>query len=538
MLIARLPGVAAAAATPSEAPGPIAIFQGFNTFSGAGLSTIVTAPPGKPPVAIPQDISNSYRICTSFDDISQQFGVDASVSADEFLVAKTDLTSSFLNSLNITTTSVVIGISYFASTQTEATAYELPTSFAMPKTQAELAQFVAKYGDQFVNSITKGAGYIACYVFYAESVDEQTKVHSQLTGNGVGEEGEFSVSVAANWDKQLKSITTRSIFVGRCFGVAEPPPTSIDDAAAFLPTVVKSAQSAGTVPSFSTLHYEDAGMKSVINQFGKQLVVNRGLFQTLATYADQLTALTTQMNAVKKAEMAYGYEDDQTLDQYLHSITTDQTPEINNLIGQLQNDPLKPPTAGVIAQPAALGWGTPVLNFTLINGPSWGAHNGAGGSQVTYFDRGLVYGGQTLANIEINGGDEVNYIVLTYGNQPPVQIGGSKGGGSGSQSIKFAPGETVTSVSCKVGGDWVNQITIVTNLEGSPQQSVPWPPHGRSTTPFGPWPSESEPLPQGTSFAGFSGSGNAGDDYHLWSIQPVAVQFSVAKWIKSSPEGC
>ena len=146
---------------PVAVQGPTQLYQGFSTFSGQGLSTVAVGG-AQSPVPVP-NTSNSYRICTSFDDLSTFFSVDASLSTDEFVLSKADATSKFLSSLNITSQSVVIAFSYVSTSTYSADQFNVPADL-IPTTAADMQQYLLQNGDMFVQSIAKGAGYDGCYV--------------------------------------------------------------------------------------------------------------------------------------------------------------------------------------------------------------------------------------------------------------------------------------------------------------------------------------------------------------------------------------
>jgi len=510
---------------PVAVQGPTHLYQGFSTFSGQGLSTVAVGG-AQSPVPVP-NTSNSYRICTSFDDLSTFFSVDASLSTDEFVLSKADATSKFLSSLNITSQSVVIAFSYFSTSTYSADQFNVPADL-IPTTAADMQQFLLQNGDMFVQSIAKGAGYVGCYVFYAQSVSEQQSVSTQLTANDVSEEGEISAKVNAIWQTAIQSISTRSSFVGQSFGVSGGTPAALADVAGFLTQVDAASSLPGAaVLSYVGLPYEKAGLEAAINSFAPDVVTNRATYPTLAAYADQIEVVATQINAVQRAQMAFGYTADQQLNHRIGQITQDQSLVLGWIQSMAQSPWLEP--ASTITQPVSLSWGMPILSFKLIPGPSWGNHAGTGGDRVTYFDPGLIYGGHNLTSVTVNGGGEVNYLLLDYAGLDTLHLGAPDGGGSGPQTLNLAPDETIANVSCEAG-NYVNRLIIQTSLG----QTLDWPNHANSAASYGPWPAPNS-LPPNTVFAGFGGSYDSKDKQHLWTITPVAVEMLPAAWLPIPP---
>src|SRR5262249_45610476 len=97
----------------------------------------------------------------------------------------------------------------YASLITGDSAYtDVQPPAALP-TPAGLNQFFQTYGDCFVSSLTVGAEYIAAFVFYAQSQEEQTAVTTALSAQGITDEGDLSASVAAGLQVATTTIQTR-----------------------------------------------------------------------------------------------------------------------------------------------------------------------------------------------------------------------------------------------------------------------------------------------------------------------------------------
>ena len=90
-------------------------------------------------------------------------------------------------------------------------------------------------------------------------------------------------------------------------------------------------------------------------------------------------------------------------------------------IQELAENPLDA-FGGDVNEPKSLSDGTPQLNFTLWYDTTFGGAAGSG-AEVANFDSAIVYGGNALRSIAINGGSEVNYLLLQYGSLQPEATG-------------------------------------------------------------------------------------------------------------------
>src|SRR5262245_49365678 len=240
-------------------PGPVALFQGYSTFSGAGQATAVGGDfsPTNPLT------TNKWSVCTDFSSVSTSLAIDTSVSQDEFLVSSNSVSAQFANSLHLTQYSVTILVNCSSFISSEATSYNLLPTVTPPDDTDSLAQFIATNGDQFVSSITAGVQLLAAYVFYCTSLDEQTTVTAQLKGQDLDEDGEVDADFGTNPAKVSQSVSTRQAFTSQLVGLNLAPPSTPADIWTFLPQINAASVSPGYVASVTTTPYEDVGLLEV-----------------------------------------------------------------------------------------------------------------------------------------------------------------------------------------------------------------------------------------------------------------------------------
>lgn len=203
--------------------------------------------------------------------------------------------------------------------------------------------------------------------------------------------------------------------------------------------------SPGYVASVTTKIYEDVGLLDVISDYGPDLVSNRALYGILSGYLAQLDVLQNRLGTIQDAYYAYAYDGDTKVAERVSQLEIDLG-TVTGLIGDMQATPLQNPPTTAIPQPASLDGTIPSLAFTLLPGPLWGGDNGIG-NRVTYFDPSIVLGGNALTEVTINGGSEVNYLILSYGQLDPLHLGAPDGGSKGSQAITLQPQQFILSAT-------------------------------------------------------------------------------------------
>ncbi|MDL2409271.1 hypothetical protein PY650_27290 [Rhizobium calliandrae] len=515
---------------PSLPAPPTVLFQGYSSFSGAGLQTAVG---GDEPSPTFTDSIDRCTVLTDFTSLATFFEVSATASVNEFLVDSADAKASFLNSLHITQFSVVIAIYRKETASLSVTSQvNLLPSVSMPTTKGELLSFVTSNGDSWVNSITSASEYVACYVFYSMSLDEQEAVKAQISGKIIEEDGSASAGFTTAQQSKLEQISTRSLFVGQSFGLdissSGLDASNLLDVGQIATMVTRTtAQNSGWIIAYGGLPYENInGFLPLIKE--TELPANRITYAQLAPWADKLQARIDQVNAVVAIYDAYGYAGDtkigtiSTIGTWAQAMSTDWQ-ELVNQIQELTLNPLDPPSNPGAIPPGSLSYGVPMLNYFMSpqTPPLWGGSSGPGDA-ATYVDSSIILGGNVLEALTIDGGAEVNYVQMKYTNlSDPILLGRQEGGSAKSWPLQPEEGERVATVSVTAGA-LINQLTVTTNKG----LIATWPRTPHKAAPQNPWP----PTP-GLAFVGFAVTFNAsGSDHCLKTLTPVSVTFQPANW--------
>jgi hypothetical protein len=516
---------AATRTRPSASPAAVAptpvttLFQGYNSFTGSACSTAVTG------TSATRGASNrlDYTVCTDFESLLLALSISTSVT-DSFLVGSVDAKASFVNRLNLTSYSVTVLV--YASNVTGDAAY---TGVQPPSTMpTDLNQFFQTYGDTFVSELTLGAEYVAAWVYYAQSKDEQTAVTSALSYHGITEEGEVSATFATSLQLATQSIQTRqtsSQLVTGITGLTLPdsPPEMIDFALGFgarQPTVP-------TVIAYGTTGYEHVpGFAPLF----EPIVENRDLFEGtdgqagLAADLSTLAGLKNQIAWIQQVYQTYGYTGD------VDMVTSgpggkafqveDDSAQLATAIDLIAQDPTK--TAELPVLPSLL-FGSPALSFELVPGatPPWGGSAGTatGGNPYVDVTAQSVVGQTALASLQIRGGNWVDCLLVGYRTPtqaPSVTQHGKNSGDTLSTQLTLQPGELVSSIS-GTAGKYVNQLTFRT----TGGQTLAYPPRPQGAPQTWSW-----TVPAGSALVGFQGRSGADLD----QLQPLVCTFSPATW--------
>jgi hypothetical protein len=503
-----LPG----AGSPRDDQGGIPVAklgQGYDTFANSGRSTLVTG-----------TVTNSgvtskcyYRVCYDVETLKSSLHISAAVSAS-FGVDSVDAKSRFVRELNVTTTSlsIVVYTNVINSNQVY-TEYQIPGQ--LPQDANTLFQ---EYGDSFVSHLVKGAEYMAVYVFYCQSKQEQLELASTLKANGIAEGGVIGGELQASLDSVQSQVTQRQTLQQLITGFTHPDypgPGGIID---FALNFGKKTPDAPAVVSYGTTGYEHAG---TMPAGFPTIVANRALFlgnvakPGLAQNLASRCAVLNQVEWIQETYAVYGGFVDTTLESRKTHIVADRE-TLATLIDTIDGNPTVPATQPELL---SLRYGSPVLTYQVspAGGQVWG---GWGGESFPEDVTGAaVVAHQVLQRIVLQGDKWMDAISLTYTSSGGLQTyvhGGQ--GGSDSNPFTLNAGEVITSVGYSFGR-YVNQLTLTTSL----RQTMSWPPDPDSAPNNG-----SYTVPSGSVLLGFQGR----SDRYLDQLQPILLTFSPATWVQ------
>jgi hypothetical protein len=496
------------AATATQVPSPVAVFQGYDSVTGRGLATVLTGETqttgGTSQV--------SYRVCTDMATLSEALEVNQSLSVSLGPFGSIDQKLQFIHNLKVTTNSVSIVVyakhTMGSDTMTDAA---LKPGIKPPSSLSELRQFFRSYGDSFLGSRVRGGEYYAVYTFYSQTREEQTQLTLDMKAQGIFEGGSVDASLQTKISTFKSSTSTRSAFDQNISGILNPK----------LPTSDKIIQFAIDFPSIpldapAIIGFETSGYEHVPG-FGsfQPIARNRDFFVGdsvvggLTSKLVEVQQLENQITWIKNVYDFYGGYADAKLANVLVQAKADHG-TINQLIRSYEEDPTQSFTMPKLP---SLDYGSPAMAVPQISlTPSWG---GDGGDPFNDVDlRTSIPQHTRVAAVGLRTGGLVDRLSTTYEN-----VGGSwetrHGGGGGEDrgTLQLLPGQFITGVTGRSGGR-VDHLKITISdgrtLEGG----------GGGGGPF------SWSVPSGSFVLGFAGRSGA----NLDRIQVIFGAFRPSIW--------
>ena len=180
-----------------------AMFQGYDTFMSSGMSS---AGSGTTTQGSGSEGCN-LSVCTTYSQVQTALSISASASAT-YGPDSVDAKTSFFQSLQITTWTVSVIVYSYTQMEYVGTNLNLNTGVST----SDLNQFCATYGDSYVSTLYQGGEYMAAYVFYAQSEEEQTSVVSSLGASGISDGMALSASTQDSLTEATTNITTSQYF--------------------------------------------------------------------------------------------------------------------------------------------------------------------------------------------------------------------------------------------------------------------------------------------------------------------------------------
>ena len=487
-----------------RATPPAAVMQGFDTFSASGRATAVAGAT----TSVGAHDRCDYTVCTSTETLLKTLSVSASVSA-EFGFGGVDAKSEFVQSLETTSTSVVVAI--YASVIDGTTVVTNPglADGVKPPDAAGLNGFFQAYGDSFISSITLGGEYIATYTFYSQTRTEQQQIVASLQAHGVTTSGSVSAGVTTAIGEVASSELIRISFSQQLFGYTGLPLPAPDQVAPFALGLSAHAPNKPTVVHYDEEGYERVpGMNAAVWQ---PVIATRDLFtDTIATDAEALDSMLSQTAWLSDLYGTYGYTLDALLKTRTGEIKTDAG-TLKAFIRGMQKDPTQSYTAPTLP---SLAFGLPTLNVTTpVLAARWGRD---GGHPWWDVNMQTILESARLQEVRLRGAAYLDRIQNTYGNLPAVSHGGN--GGEDVQPLVLQPGEFIQTISGRAGR-YVDHLTLTTSK--GQQRGV-----GRDGgDPF----SWTVPAPAGDKYSVVVGFGGRADKF-VDAIGPMTSEFNPATW--------
>jgi hypothetical protein len=486
---------------------PVAVFQGYDSVTGAGRSTAVRGQTQ----TVGGSSGVSYRVCQDISTLAQTLNISQSLSVGYGPIGSVDEKMDFMRKLNVTTNSISIVVYARHVLGTDVvTDVAVSDSVKPPGNDNEIREFFSAYGDSYITSRTRGGEYYAVYSFYAETKEEQQSLVLDMKAHGLYD----GVTVDASLQTKLSTFTTtaktRSALNQNVSGIQNPKlpdgggivayalsfPSIILDAAAII-----SFESGGYehVPKFGTFGAVPAN---------RNYFVGTGLVDGLTASLVRVQQLRNQIAWLREVYGYYGFSGDTKLTDAAGTADTDLG-AINAQIQGWEKDPVQSFTTPSLP---SLGLGAPSLNYAIGYSPSYG-----GGGGDPFFDINpttYIQQHTSISNVQMRGSGYVDALIVTYQSSGGVQQfkhGGD--GGNLTAPLTLLPGQFVNRIHGRAGG-YVDNLTVA--ISDGRAVGV----GGGGGDPFD-W-----SVPSGSFVLGFMGRSGR----YLDQIQVIYATINAAKW--------
>lgn len=501
--------------TSSTGSPPSALFQGYNSVLGNGLSTAVAGE------VVNGGARSEVRcsVSVSIEELAQSLEIDQSLSVGFGPLGGIDQKMSFMSSLKVTTYSISVTVfSRHISGTRSMSDVKFKSGIVVPGTDAQVNDFVRYYGDSFVSTVTEGGEYFAVYTFYSQTREEQTKLVTSLQANGIFDGVSVGGSLQTAMNNFLKTTTINYSFRQMVSGIknpALPMPADFIDYAVKFPSLTLDAP---VLVGLSSSGYES--VPGVGSAFAK-VAANRLYFNGDSVVGGvtgslvSIVQISNQMAWVSKIYAFYANYRDAKLEADKTTVDADIT-AIHDQMTAFASTATASFTPLTPEKLKSLQNGTPVLSYSVGTSGAWG---GGGGGPFTDVDPNTYIQKQTcITALKLRSGSRVDQLSVTYQNidKQWVAVHGGSGGGEGS-ILQLLAGQFVTKVWGRSGSrvDQVNfQITDGRTVGGggSGGGAFSWAP------------------PDGNFVMGFQGrSGSELDCIQVWY-----AHFNPANWLPVS----
>jgi len=424
------------------------------------------------------------------------------------------LKSQFVNSLSITT--YCISIAVYTNIVTSDFAYNNVglTSAVTAPTAATLDTFFQAYGDSFVSQLVEGAEYMAVYVFYAQSAEDQMNIKAALTAKGITEGGVITADLQSSFEDVTKSVQISWMLKQCITGISNPTYPGGDGIISYAMSFGTLTADNPTILSYQTMGYEHVPGITTFQPIAdtRDVFLGTGGQSGLVTLAQQLTQIRNQISFITSVYQTYGYSSDSNFST-LAAVVAEDWITLSAEITNINNDPTQ---SYQVPSLPSLSNGSPALTFILSYAGPWGSATGTAFQDVSAVS---VAQQTTITSILLRGDKCVDNMSVTYSSPsaPGETIAHGGNGGSLDNPINLQQGEFITNIAGIADPSaQVLQLSFTTSKQGP----ITWP--------TSPWQGSlfAYNVPNGQVIIGFQGFA----DGYLEQLQPVLCQFSPATW--------
>ena len=312
---------------------------GFNTFTGQQYPSVLSSAS----TTTSQGLSTQFyvKVCASVDSFNKTTGHSLGVTAQINASSGEDgaegddsgssddgptygETTSLSNTLNLSDTSISVVV--YNNVVSQSPIYDscsLASNIAVPVTAAESLAFYQQYGDSFVSAVTEGGEYMAIFVYYCQTEQDQKAVQESLSANGVvnvdGTSANLGATVSGGLSNTVTNTNVRCSIYQSLLGSTATLPADTGTPQAFAEAIINFAQNftasqvnQPVVFDFATQGYET--LFDTVNPGFQAIAANRAIYtESVGPNLANLQNLWSKYQWINNAYQTYGYTGDTQL---------------------------------------------------------------------------------------------------------------------------------------------------------------------------------------------------------------------------------
>ncbi|QAY80452.1 jacalin-like lectin [Sphingosinicella sp. BN140058] len=436
---------------------PTGFLQGYNSITGAGLSTALI---GTKSNVEASGFARCY-VATSSRTLLETLEISEDSAAGFGSIAKGSHKLALAKTLNLTAHSVHVAVRAVRVLGGDAaTGVELKDGVLPPDNEPDLREFVAVYGDRFVSEIKIGGEYFAVYSFQSEDRQTQMSVVGQLAAAGIVNGVSLSTEIEAKFSKSIREIDVARTFAQSVVGLREYTlPGDEKEIVDFARTFGEKDVNGPDVIALRFAGYEQ--VPGLTKAFAPVATNRDKLTGSLGEpgVVDMLLDARERLTEIQAVSRVYKMHRG-TIPDALSECAKAAEKDVEELIS-LGRAYLSDPHEDLqIPERTSVGRSRPRLHYKVVNAPLFGSPGGAQFDDVES-PRTFLLAGTRLAAIQFRGGGYVDRISVTYERADGSSYIREHGGEGGTLLPRYSIAEeqVVRSISGR-SGDYVDSIEV------------------------------------------------------------------------------
>jgi len=429
----------------------VSLFQGYKTFTDAGVSSAVT---GK---TLNGGASNEIKIhiVTDRESLSKSINISGSASVS-YLGDSVSDKAKFINSLDITSYSISI-LAYGKEISEHLVGTNPEWSKNSSPASSNSLAFYRAYGDSYISEIVKGGEFIGIYTFNSQSEADQQSIQNELHAKGIFSGVTVSADLSATLSTISSSTKTNLSFQYQLFGYTTqafktlPSENLFDFTQNIFPNTKPDSP---IVISYKATGYED--IITTADGYFDSIAATRKFFSSLySANVIALESVNSSCDSIYKIYSEYGLSPN--CDSDFYSKAAQIKADLSTLKDLFDKMTLNPTNTYTLPKISSIDYGAPTINFNINSVHCGGGDGGGYFEDVSSVD---VLNCTKISSLFGAGGSWVDNLDITYSNGNSYKHGGD--GGNYFPLLQLQPKENIVQVSAAFGA-YVNALYFETS---------------------------------------------------------------------------